>query len=43
MLQVALQVHSGAADLAPCDVDRILDSGMDVLFQGLIARSPSKG
>ena len=40
MLQVALQVHSGAADIAPCDVDRILDSGMDLLFQGLIARSP---
>jgi AcrR family transcriptional regulator len=40
MLQVALQVHSDAADLAPCDVDRILDSGMDLLFQGLVSRSP---
>jgi AcrR family transcriptional regulator len=38
MLQVALQVHSGVADLAPCDVDRIFDSGMDLFLRGLAMR-----
>ncbi len=35
MLQVALQVHTGAEDLAPCSLDRILDSGMEVWLRGL--------
>lgn len=43
MLQMALQVHSGAADLAPCDVDRILDSGMDTLFRGLVVGWTGEG
>jgi len=43
MLQIALQVHSGAADLAPCDVERILDSGMDTFFRGLAPGWPGEG
>lgn len=35
MLQVALQVHTGVDDLAPCDVDRILDSGMELFLRSL--------
>jgi tRNA (adenine37-N6)-methyltransferase len=35
MMQAALQVHSGLEDLAPCDVDRIFDSGVDLLLHGL--------
>jgi AcrR family transcriptional regulator len=42
MLQAALQVHSDAEDLAPCDLDRILDSGMDLLFRGLAVRWPEE-
>lgn len=43
MLQAALQVHSRVADLAPCDADRIIDSGMDLLFRGLAAPWPVEG
>jgi AcrR family transcriptional regulator len=35
MMQAALQVHSGLQDLAPCDVDRIFDSAVDLLLHGL--------
>jgi AcrR family transcriptional regulator len=35
MMQAALQVHSGLQDLAPCDVDRIFDSGVDLFLHGL--------
>ncbi len=35
MLQGALQVHSGLQDLAPCDLDRIFDSGVDLFVHGL--------
>jgi AcrR family transcriptional regulator len=35
MMQVALQVHFGLQDLAPCDVDRIFDSGVDLFLHGL--------
>lgn len=35
MLQAALQVHLGLADLAPCDVDRIFDSSVDLFLHGL--------
>ncbi|MEJ2678950.1 MAG: TetR/AcrR family transcriptional regulator [Gemmatimonadota bacterium] len=38
MLQAALQVHSSVADLAPCDVDRILDSAMELFLRGLVNR-----
>lgn len=43
MLQAALQVHLGLADLAPCDADRIFDSGVDLILHGLRVthRSPS--
>jgi tRNA-Thr(GGU) m(6)t(6)A37 methyltransferase TsaA len=37
MMQSALQVHSGLQDLAPCDVDRIFDSGVDLFLHGLLA------
>jgi AcrR family transcriptional regulator len=43
MLQAALQVHSNVGDLAPCDADRILDSGMDLLLRGLAVRWPEEG
>lgn len=35
MLQATLQVHLGVADLAPCEVDRIFDSSLDVFLHGL--------
>ena len=35
MLQAALQVHSGLQELAPCDADRIFDSGTDLFLHGL--------
>jgi AcrR family transcriptional regulator len=35
MLQAALQVHSDLDDLAPFDVDRIFDSGVDLFLHGL--------
>ncbi len=35
MMQAALQVHSGLEDLAPCDVDRIFDSCVDLFLHGL--------
>ncbi len=37
MMQAALQVHSGLEDLAPCDVDRIFDSSVDLFLHGLAA------
>lgn len=40
MLQGALQVHSQLDELAPCDVDRIFDSGVDLLLRGLAAAIP---
>jgi tRNA (adenine37-N6)-methyltransferase len=42
MMQAALQVHSGLQDLAPCDVDRIFDSGVDLFLHGLaVTRGPA--
>lgn len=35
MLQAALHVHSDLADLAPCDVDRIFDSSVEVILRGI--------
>jgi AcrR family transcriptional regulator len=35
MLQAALHVHLGLAELAPCDADRIFDSSVDVFMHGL--------
>jgi AcrR family transcriptional regulator len=35
MLQAALQVHWDLQDLAPCDVDRIFDSAVDLFLHGL--------
>lgn len=37
MLQGALQVHSDLQDLAPCDIDRIFDSAVELFLQGLTA------
>ncbi len=35
MLQAALHAHLGLDDLAPCDLDRIFDSAMDLFLHGL--------
>ncbi len=35
MLQAALHVHLGLAELAPCDHDRIFDSAVDLFMHGL--------
>lgn len=35
MMQAALQVHFGIHDLAPCDLDRIFDSSVDLFLHGL--------
>jgi AcrR family transcriptional regulator len=35
MLQAALHVHLGLADVAPCDHDRIFDSAVDLFMHGL--------
>jgi AcrR family transcriptional regulator len=35
MLQAALQVHLGLAELAPCDADRIFDSAVELFLHGL--------
>lgn len=35
MLQVALHVHMGLGELAPCDPDRIFDSSVDLFLHGL--------
>jgi AcrR family transcriptional regulator len=35
MLQAAMHVHLGLAELAPCDVDRIFDSSVDLFLHGL--------
>ena len=35
MLQAALQVHLGLAELSPCDPDRIFDSSVDLFLHGL--------
>jgi TetR/AcrR family transcriptional regulator len=35
MLQAALHVHLGLAELAPCDPDRIFDSSVDLFLHGL--------
>jgi tRNA-Thr(GGU) m(6)t(6)A37 methyltransferase TsaA len=35
MLQAALHVHSDLEDLAPCNADRIFDSGVEVILRGL--------
>ena len=35
MLQVALHVHLGLDELAPCDPDRIFDSAVDLFLHGL--------
>jgi len=35
MMQAALQVHANLQDLAPCDVDRIFDSSVELLLAGL--------
>ncbi|MEJ2503936.1 MAG: TetR/AcrR family transcriptional regulator [Gemmatimonadota bacterium] len=41
MLQAALQVHADLEDLAPCDVDRIFDSSVDLFLHGLaVAHGP---
>lgn len=37
MMQAALHVHSDLQDLAPCDVDRIFDSSVDLFLRGLAA------
>jgi tRNA-Thr(GGU) m(6)t(6)A37 methyltransferase TsaA len=42
MMQSMLQVHSGLQDVAPCDVDRIFDSGMDLFLHGLAATHESR-
>jgi TetR/AcrR family transcriptional regulator len=39
MLQVALHVHMGLSDLAPCDRDRIFDSAVELLLHGLVVRN----
>lgn len=35
LLQASLQVHLGLDPLAPCDVDRIFDSAVDLFLHGL--------
>lgn len=35
MLQMALHVHMGLDDLAPCDPDRIFDSSVELFLHGL--------
>ncbi len=35
MLQAALQVHMGLADMAPCDPDRIFDSSVELFLHSL--------
>lgn len=35
MLQGALQVHADLHELAPCDIDRIFDSAVDLFLHGL--------
>jgi hypothetical protein len=35
MLQAALHVHLGLAELAPCDHDRIFDSAVELFMHGL--------
>ncbi len=35
MLQAALQAHSGLEMVAPCDLDRIFDSAVDLILHGL--------
>ena len=35
MLQAALHVHMGLADMAPCDPDRIFDSSVELFLHGL--------
>lgn len=35
LLQAALQVHLGLAEVAPCDTDRIFDSAVDLFLHGL--------
>jgi tRNA-Thr(GGU) m(6)t(6)A37 methyltransferase TsaA len=42
MMQAALQVHSGLEDVAPCDVDRIFDSGVDLFLHGLAVTHESR-
>jgi tRNA-Thr(GGU) m(6)t(6)A37 methyltransferase TsaA len=42
MMQAALQVHSGLQDVAPCDVDRIFDSGVDLFLHGLAVTHASR-
>lgn len=45
MLQATLQVHLGLADMAPCDVERIFESSLDVFLHGLVvthASGPSR-
>lgn len=39
MLQAALRVHSGLDEVAPCDVDRIFDSTVELFLRGLSART----
>jgi tRNA-Thr(GGU) m(6)t(6)A37 methyltransferase TsaA len=42
MMQSMLQVHSSLQDVAPCDVDRILDSGVDLFLHGLAVTHQSR-
>lgn len=46
MLQAALHLHLGLAELAPCDPDRLFDSTVDVFLHGLYvthASPPARG
>jgi len=43
MLQAALHVHMGLANLSPCDPDRIFDSSVEVILRGLAAAAPPPG
>jgi AcrR family transcriptional regulator len=45
MLQAALHVHMGLADMAPCDPDRIFDSAVELFLHGLVVThgSPAGG
>jgi hypothetical protein len=42
MMQSMLQVHSGLQDVAPCDVDRIFDSSVDLMLHGLAVTHDSR-